>query len=252
MKTRNIFAFAVSLLAILAWGAIDSKPLIGAAEKGDGFVVLELFTSEGCSSCPKADELLGKVQQQAGGKPIFILAYHIDYWDHQGWRDIFSNASYTKRQYWYADKLNAQVYTPQVVVNGKKEFVGSDQAALTKALSNSLDSKPTNILTLTGKIQAGKLDVTYQLSGAKAGQELVIAAVQKHAVRQIKRGENEGRVLNHVQIVRSLHSFKLGKSNNGQIVISLPKEFTESGWEVIGLLQNKETGEIYAAGKVSV
>ncbi len=251
MKTKNILAFAAGLffMATISNGAINQKPADYKTAKGDGFVVLELFTSEGCSSCPRADELLGNIQRQAGDKPIYILAYHIDYWDHQGWRDIFSSADNTKRQYWYADKLNAQVYTPQVVVNGKAEFVGSDEAALTGALRNSLQGAPGSKLELTGKPEAGKMTITYQTSGRK-NAALMIAVVQKNAVRQIKRGENGGRTLRHVQIVRSMQSFKLEKPGNGQVNIILPKEFITAEWEVIGLLQDKATGEIYAADKV--
>ncbi|MCF0063804.1 DUF1223 domain-containing protein [Dyadobacter chenwenxiniae] len=251
MKTKNILALAAGLLFMANFtnGAVNQQPADDKTTKGDGFVVLELFTSEGCSSCPRADELLGNVQKQAGDKPIYILAYHIDYWDHQGWRDIFSSPENTKRQYWYADKLNAQVYTPQVIVNGKTEFVGSDEAALTNALRNTLQGSSASTLKLTGKPEAGKMAITYQTSGSK-NVELMIAAVQKNAERQIKRGENGGRTLRHVQIVRRLQSFKLEKPANGQVNITLPKDFTAAEWEVIGFLQDKVTGEIHAADKV--
>mgnify|MGYP003582413840 CR=1 FL=1 len=121
--------------------------------KGDGFVVLELFTSEGCSSCPPADELLAKVQRQAGNQPVYVLSYHVDYWDHQGWRDVFSNADYSKRQYDYATKLGTRIYTPQVVVNGKTEFVGSDEIAANLALVTGLSGRASTSLQLSGKLQ---------------------------------------------------------------------------------------------------
>jgi len=252
MKTKYVVALALGILGLLACITIDSRPMIEKSVSGDGFVVLELFTSEGCSSCPKADELLARLRKEAGNKPVYILAYHIDYWDHQGWRDIFSNADYSKRQYWYADKLNAQVYTPQVIVNGITEVVGSDQAALTSALNSSLTGKTSTLLELNGRIKEGRLSVSYQLTQASPGLHLVIAVVQKNAVRQIKRGENTGRSLNHIQIVQDLHSYKLEKSSNGQVAVLLPNAFSETGWEVICFLQNRETGEIFAAGKVNL
>lgn len=250
-KTKNILALAASLffMITLSSGAAIKKPADRKTVRGDGFAVLELFTSEGCSSCPRADELLGNVQKQIGDKPIYILAYHIDYWDHQGWRDIFSSPEHTKRQYWYANKLNSQVYTPQVVVNGKAEFVGSDEAALTNILRNSLEGVPANTLKITGKPEAGKITVTYAASGNK-NADLMIAVVQKNAIRQIKRGENGGRTLRHVQIVRKLEPFKLNTTGIGVVNISLPGEFNLGEWEVIGFLQDRKTGEIFAADKL--
>lgn len=250
--TKNILALAVSLLFIvtLSSGAAIKERADKKTVKGDGFVVLELFTSEGCSSCPRADELLGNVQKQTGDKPIYVLAYHIDYWDHQGWRDIFSSPEHTKRQYWYANKLNSQVYTPQVVVNGKTEFVGSDEAALTNVLRNSLEGVPANTLKITGKPEAGKMTITYEASGNK-NVDLMIAVVQKNAIRQIKRGENGGRTLRHVQIVNRFNSFKLNNTGTGQVDISLPNGFTAGEWEIIGLLQDYKTGEIRAATRMN-
>jgi hypothetical protein len=251
-KTKNFLALAASLLFMVTFsiGAAIEIPADKKSAKGDGFVVLELFTSEGCSSCPRADELLGNVQKQTGDKPIYILAYHIDYWDHQGWKDIFSRPEHIKRQYWYANKLNSQVYTPQVVVNGKTEFVGSDEAALTNVLRNNLEGAPANTLKITGKPEAGKMAITYEASGNK-NVDLMIAVIQKNAIRQIKRGENGGRTLRHVQIVRKLESFKLSNTGIGEVSVSLPGEFSLVEWELIGFLQDRKTGEIFAAGKLN-
>src|ERR1700712_5296387 len=89
-----------------------------------GFAVIELFTSEGCSSCPPADAVIAKVEKESADKPIYILAFHVDYWNRLGWKDVFSSAAYSARQNQYAQWLNlSSVYTPQVVVNGRTEFV---------------------------------------------------------------------------------------------------------------------------------
>jgi len=257
MKTIHISilaSLAVILLftAALANRRMASKSSIEKTINGDGFAVLELFTSEGCSSCPPADELLAKVQRESGDKPVYVLAYHVDYWNHQGWRDVFSDPEYSKRQYQYAHKLHAQVYTPQVVVNGKTEFVGSNEAAVNYALGSALGGTSLNSIKLQGQRQGDKMLVNYQVSGAEDSDELVIAVVQKNAVSEVKRGENEGRTLRHVQIVRRLFSFDRGKGDNGRVQILLPKEFTSAGWEVIGLLQNKNSRKIQAANRLSI
>lgn len=252
MKTIHLsilstLAIVLVLVATLASRSMASKSSISKTIKGDGFVVLELFTSEGCSSCPAADELLAQVQQQAGDKPVYVLAYHVDYWDHQGWRDVFSNPDFSKRQYQYASKLRAQVYTPQVVVNGKTEFVGSNRPALDFALASALSGSPESSLKLSGALKNSALELNYQVSGNTQDDELLIALVQKNAVHQIKRGENEGRTLTHAQIVRSMQTFPLQQSGSGKIGIKLPKDYNTSGWEVIGLLQDRKSLAIHAA-----
>lgn len=236
--------------AFLANRSIASKSSTDATIKGDGFAVLELFTSEGCSSCPPADELLAKIQKEAGNKPVYVLAYHVDYWDRLGWRDVFSNFDYSKRQYEYARQLGAQVYTPQVVVNGKTEFVGSNEAATDYAVNSALSCTTTTSLTLQGKIQSGKMVIGYQVSGNSDNTELALAVVQKTAISKVKYGENQGRTLTHAQIVKELHSFDLEKGKKGEVNILLPEEFNVSGWEVIGLLQHTGTKAINAATRV--
>ncbi|ETZ24121.1 thioredoxin family protein [Pedobacter sp. V48] len=249
IQLTMLCALAVILLltATLANRSMASKSSISQTIKGDGFVVLELFTSEGCSSCPPADELLAKVQRAAGDKPVYALSYHVDYWDNQGWRDVFSNPDYSKRQYDYASKLRAQVYTPQVVVNGKTEFVGSNESAMNYAIESSLTGSSVSTLQLQGKQQGGKMTLSYQVTGKTSEDELLIAIVQKKAVHQIKRGENEGRTLRHAQIVRSLQTFQLDRSENGQLSLELPKAYNTAGWEIIGLLQDKKSKAIHSA-----
>ena len=104
--------------------ACDSKAgsqKINMPDNNKGFAVLELFTSEGCSSCPPAEKLLEQLQNQSEGKPIYILAYHVDYWDRLGWKDIFSNHDFSNLQYEYSSHFNGQVYTPQLIFNGIAE-----------------------------------------------------------------------------------------------------------------------------------
>lgn len=246
----SVLILATFLTTILAYKPTSSTSAPTRTLHGEGFAVVELFTSEGCSSCPRADELLANVQQEIGTKPVYLLAYHVDYWDHQGWRDMFSSPDYTKRQRQYAASLNTQIYTPQVVVNGKTVFVGSDTLSMKTSLAAALSGTPASTLILHGKQQADKLTIQYQIPAASETAELVITVLQKKAVRYIKRGENQGRMLHHAQVVRSMHTFSPGKSGNGQVTINLPQEFTVAEWDVIGLLQDTKTRVVHDANRV--
>lgn len=212
--------------------------LLSFKAPAQGFIVLELFTSEGCSSCPPAEELLARIQAQAGNQPIYALAYHVDYWDRLGWKDSFSSHAFSERQYYYSNFFSGQVYTPQLVMNGTTQCIGSDASVISKTIKNELaDEKP--VLNISGKIDADKVNLSYRGNGTP-----MIAFVQKKATISVKRGENEGRTLTHVQIVRELRPYKA--------TMPLPTGFNTQDWEMIALLQNNRTGEITAAGRVSL
>ena len=250
MKTNIItslfLAFGLSFSAMASDSNTNSKTTDNSAPKG--FAVVELFTSEGCSSCPPADKLLAKIQEEHAGKPVYILAFHVDYWNHQGWRDVFSEKDFTKRQYQYASWLNLEtVYTPQVVVNGRHELIGSQEETLRRALSIELNSAATAQLNAEVQIEGGKLKLNYQASNATRGNVLQVALVQKVAHTMVKRGENAGRLLPHVQIVRRIQSFPA--AGNGNVTVNLPEGFNPNDWEVITFLQNTQTGAIIAANR---
>lgn len=212
---------------------------------GSSFAIVELFTSEGCSSCPPADKLLAKIQEENAGKPVYLLAFHVDYWNHQGWRDVFSSRDFTKRQYQYASWLNLEtVYTPQVVVNGKHELIGSQEETLKRALNIELHAPAPAQLNAEAQIEGSKLKLAYQATNAR-GTVLQVALVQKVAHTMVKRGENAGRLLPHVQIVRHIQGFAANASGN--VAVNLPEGFNPNEWEVITFLQNTQTGAIVAA-----
>ncbi|WP_354426902.1 MULTISPECIES: DUF1223 domain-containing protein [unclassified Mucilaginibacter] len=255
MKKIKIFS-AISCIAIagllFASFARSGKPIV---TNGDdkGFAVVELFTSEGCSSCPSADELVARVQKETAGKPVYILAYHVDYWNRLGWKDVFSSADFSKRQSTYAGWLKLSgVYTPQAIVNGRTEFVGSAQGTLRNAIRTSLASASKTQITLTG-LTAGKdkATVKYDTEGASANSALVLALVQKNATSVVKSGENGGRTLQHIQIVNKLQTIPIGNIKTGEASIALPKNFSAQGWELIGFIQNMQTGQISAATRLA-
>lgn len=217
-------------------------------DTGKGFAVLELFTSEGCSSCPPADELMQRIQNESAGKPVYILIYHVDYWNRLGWKDLFSNRDFSKRQYWYNSKFTSQVYTPQLILNGTTEFIGSNEREIRNALASASNGKAGTTLTLHARQQAHRLNIQYQLKGKPVQGQLLLALVQKHAVSRVKAGENKGRTLSHVQIVRQISTFSITQPS-GNENLNLPLGFDGQNWEIVGFIQNGDTGEITAAAK---
>lgn len=217
-----------------------------------GFAVVELFTSEGCSSCPPADALIARVQQQDKDLPVYVLAYHVDYWDRLGWKDAFSDAAYSDRQRRYASWLKlTSIYTPQVVVNGQKEFVGSQEGTLTSSIKNALDQNNDLQLSLSGlRLNGGHLDWLCKAEGGSAMQNnysLVVAVVQRTATTQVKGGENGGKTLSHVQVVRELGMSALDAKGQGAGRLAWPTGVAPTDGEVIAFLQNADNGKIVAA-----
>ena len=259
MRLVKIFTLAAGLIAAVAISAafIIPKDKVPTKNKimadGKGFAVVELFTSEGCSSCPPADELVARIQKEDKDKQVYILAFHVDYWNRLGWKDVFSSADYSKRQNEYAGWLNLQsVYTPQIVVNGKKEFVGSEEGTLRNAIIAGLRGNPAAALTLNTQKGQDHITVQYRVTGTEKNSYLLLALVQKAAQTKVQRGENSGRTLSHVQIVRKIQSQPLDAGNNGSATIALPQGTNTQDWEIIGLVQNKTNGEILAAAKANL
>jgi hypothetical protein len=173
------------------------------ADLGTTPVVVELFTSQGCSSCPPADDLLRRIaaDPKLRGK-VIPLAYHVDYWNQLGWRDPFSAREWSQRQgdYVQAMKLNGS-YTPQMVVNGAKEMVGSNATAVYAAIAEESRRKPAGEVRVT--IERGEAVVHAQAAGP--GLELVIVTFENGAAAtKVARGENSGRTLTNDAIVRTL------------------------------------------------
>ena len=157
-----------------------------------GFAVVELFTSEGCSSCPPADKLVSEIVSEKQDN-IFVLTYHVDYWNRLGWKDVFSKTEWSARQQHYAAMLGLEgVYTPQIVINGKQEFVGSNESELRKAISNAGEELSASLILSVTKISNELLQVFYEAK-AKNSDLLDIALIQPSATTDVKLGENEGR-----------------------------------------------------------
>lgn len=256
MKNIKIYAvtFCLAITALVSAAFINKSKIKPAIiTNGGGFAVVELFTSEGCSSCPPADELLAKVQKETAGKPVYILAYHVDYWNRLGWKDIFSKAEFSQRQSTYSKWLKLSgVYTPQAVVNGQTEFVGSAQGALHNAINTGLKKEAKAQIAISNVAVSGhNATLKFNAAGNTDNTTLQLALVQKNAVSHVKSGENGGHTLLHIQIVNELKSIPLGKNKNGEAGLPLPGTFSATGYELIAFIQNTNTGEITAATRAT-
>jgi hypothetical protein len=238
-KIKIISAFA--MLFFLTGNTIFSQ----SNPDKKGFALLELYTSEGCSSCPPADELLGKIQNELKDKNVYVLSYHVDYWDKQGWKDIFSNADYTKRQYDYAKYMGKDpIYTPQVIINGKIDYIGSQETSLRNGIKSALSKPASTNLSLEASQNANSLAVNYNVEGTSKNSRLLIAVIQKEAKSNVKRGENAHRILSHYQIVRNLQWVDLNKVKKGTASVHLPKNYNAQDFEIIGFVQDMNSGAI--------
>jgi hypothetical protein len=186
--------------------------MLAAAFNGQGsaskpIAVIELFTSEACSSCPPADKLIaGLADELSNSDSIFILTYHVDYWNRLGWKDSFSRHEYTERQAQYVSQLTLeQAYTPQVVVNGQYELVGGDEDQLDDAVNQALQTRSTAAFTkLTAQLSHNEITVNYQLNAKPDSSLLNFALISLKESTQVKAGENRGAKLNHANVVRQL------------------------------------------------
>ncbi len=222
----------------------DIKP----AEKG--FAVLELFTSEGCSSCPSADELM---QKYATRDNVFVLSYHVTYWNRLGWKDMFSQKTFDERQYSYGAKFKGDgVYTPQVVINGGYECVGSRGAEIEKQIQNVQAQTPTNSIALLQKTTGNDVEINYNITGDTKGKSLHLVLVETALFTNVKNGENSGRTLKHANVVRDFQTVKLNEIGNGVGHFFLLKDWQKNNCKIIGFLQDDTTWKISGASQVSI
>jgi hypothetical protein len=211
--------------------------------------VVELFTSEGCSSCPSADKLVAVAQKEFNENTI-VLSYHVDYWDRLGWKDPFSKSVYSDRQRQYAEHLHLEsVYTPQAIVNGKTEFVGSNKTALWNAISNYKNSDYIIIETETLQVSNQQLSIKYNYAPLQPNENVVLELVLKNATTQVKRGENGGATLSHINIVQDIVQKHESK---GTATFNLPANFVKENYIIVAFVQNKDSFEITNAKKVTI
>ena len=211
MNYRHVtFAFAVACTALIA------PP---SASAGEPRAVIELFTSQGCSSCPAADKLLGELTRDP---TLITMSLPVDYWDYLGWKDTLALHGHSTRERAYADaRGDREVYTPQVVVNGVVHVLGSDKAAIEKAIAQTDRANAPLTLPVTVTVADGK--VTVNVPAAKGGHssgEVWLCPISNKVPVTIERGENRGHTLNYYNVVRRW--VKLGDWSGKAETFSMP------------------------------
>lgn len=243
----------LSILLIMAFkGFADDKKLanIKSHNADKSFALVELFTSEGCWSCPPADELIAKLEKNNPNKKLFIMAFHVDYWDHQGWKDRFSQSKFTERQKQYATWMNLSTcYTPQMVINGKTEMVGSETGKVLQGIQSALlETHPENLRLKVEQKEGKNIQVSYTSTSNAKNTDILVALVQKHASSLVSAGENAGKSLMHVQVVHELQSHRI----KAQDSFSFKLPDTKNQWEIIAFEQDQKSGEIIDATSISL
>lgn len=220
-------------------------------------VVLELFTSEGCSSCPPADKLLASLdeKQPFGDADLIVLSEHVDYWNGGGWKDPYSSKSFSDRQRQYAEHLGLEsVYTPELVVDGSHEGVGSNAASAKASVSKALEQKKVAVV-LDGVSVSGKQIKLHATSGtvmADGPVTLYVALAENKVQSEVRRGENAGKSLSHVAVVKTLvpvGSVARGSKLSKDVMIPVPASLNTTGLRVVAFLQANGSRKIIGAAQ---
>lgn len=238
---------AGKLLVLLVCFAIGVPSYASGASGGP--VVVELFTSEGCSSCPPADALLGKLDRERNGPgpQVIVLGEHVDYWNGLGWKDRFSSAEFSRRQSEYEKRFSLNsVYTPQIVIDGRYQLVGNNESGVRDRISEAAQKPATTTISLFWNKGAVVVKADNQSGHA---EDMFLAITENDLSTSVARGENSGRTLNHTGVVRTLR--KIGQLSGGRFHSTIPITF-QPGWKpenlrIVVFAQSEPGGEISGA-----
>jgi hypothetical protein len=234
---------------------IDEKTVVQAKAKQP--VLVELFTSEGCSSCPSADKVLASLrkEQAYANAEIVTLAFHVDYWNYLGWKDEFSSKVFSQRQENYSDALQLNgSYTPQMVVDGTNEFVGSNLAKISLAMNAAPKNEKGQIELNLEKETNLKLKISDLPTHETAS--VIVAIAEDNLSTEVKRGENGGRKLEHDAVVRELKSVGSITGNQKSFEIETQLQF-DAKWKrkdlrIVVFVQENKSRKVIAVGQKSM
>ena len=246
------FAFAPAFMVHASGDAKSTAP-----------VVVELFTSEGCSSCPPADALLMKLEeaQPVQGVRVIAIEEHVDYWNHDGWTDPYSSAVWTQRQVDYVLRLKGKVpYTPQMIVGGQTQMVGGHELEVREAIQQAASQPQTDVTVSPGDSSGASQDFKVRIGKLvgntdKDSAEVWLAITESRLASSVNAGENAGKDLHHASVLRSLHKIGVAKDNGDISFDSSTKVKLKPDWKrqnllVVVFVQDKKTLHILGAASI--
>ena len=257
---------AVAAAAVVTAAVARSAPAhpSAAVVPARHIVVAELFTSEGCSSCPPADALLQRISATSPveGVEVIGLEEHVDYWDNLGWRDPFSSAAFTRRQSDYSDRVfrNGEIYTPQLVVDGAFEAIGSDGGAVRDAIVHAA-ARPAADVTVAARASGGQahVEVSVRIPDSIARRkttDIYVALVEDGLTTRVERGENHGRTLPHFAVVRSLKAIgsvpPQATAGSAAADIAFGQDWQPQRVRVIAFAQERDRLNVLGAGSTAL
>ncbi|HEX4019564.1 MAG TPA: DUF1223 domain-containing protein [Acidobacteriaceae bacterium] len=251
----RIIAGTICTALLLGSAALAQSSPAAASTTQPSPIFVELFTSEGCSTCPPADALLARIGQVMPN--AIVLEEHVTYWNQGGWIDPYSSDGWTSRQDDYKDHFHLNdVYTPQMVIDGRYQFVGSNGPAAQAALRQA-DADPKIPLAITSVAQPDSGKVNFHLTAGAPPKkaELFVVAVQNSGVQQVEAGENKGTKMQQAAIARSVRHVATLKPNqnfDGNVVLDLPHDKNVNGWHLVAFLQQGSGGPILGAASHSI
>lgn len=256
--TKRIF-FQLSLGLLVVWAYAQITEMVHAKnaplDYEKPFAVVELFTSEGCSSCPPADQFLNDLTKLSVNQKrnIYTLGFHVDYWNYLGWTDKFSQQKFSQRQRKYAQQFrSSSVYTPQIIVNGKNSASGNQRNKIQKFINEALQIPAQAQIQLTiADETAHEIVVNYKVIATSKFPLLNFALVERNRISHIRRGENAGKTINHGNVVHLLKTIKLDKTK-GEVILQKSPDLNHSYSSVIGYLQDDKTMSILAATQIAL
>ncbi len=261
LLNKNQIKLALSLVLGLIWNSLSAQQNVdiftpnGQEKMYQNNVLIELYSSEGCSSCPTADAFMQEVIHLSDStmSPVYVIDYHVDYWNKSGWVDPFSDSLYTKKQMNYALKKGEKnLYTPMAFVNGGKALAGADKRGISVEITQNLSKPNPNFLKLGVSAEEGEdsLIIAYRFWGPMDSFEINIAFVQREINSAVKGGENANQILHHHNICRKLITAPLTKSE-GKTKIYVSPAINLDNFRIIGFVQDPKTLKIHGVDQLT-
>lgn len=245
MKKRMLVVLLVGACAALALAYAVAGEVWPLASEPSGPVLVELFTSEGCSSCPPADAVLA---QLADDPQVIALGFHVDYWNYLGWRDAFSDPQFSQRQRQYAAFHGGRTYTPQMIVNGAEIFVGSDERRAHSARAGA--SSSGQIALTVDSPDPEIVNLLIHASGVYGPSTVCFAITEDYLTSEVTRGENAGRELKHMSVVRQfkeLDTIEKGASEwKSEETVALSTNWRRENLRLVAFVQEVGPGAVVA------